>query len=167
MTHPCLKSTLEKRSFLTVFILIVMGAFYIPVHSQNQNTDIRPHAQRVVGDALRAEFSGVKHVGEYNFTREGQSQNTYTEMHYDTGRVLYKEGGVENTGAWFILDDTLCFVYKNDRMSNGCFRVYKVKNCFYHYSDQIPETKNELDQEYWTARSVKDGQTPQCDAPMS
>ena len=44
-------------------------------------------------------------------------------------------------------------------MEGGCFRVYKVGNCFYYYNDQIPEFSGELDRDYWTARSVKKGRT--------
>jgi hypothetical protein len=135
--------------------------------AQSQSTDIRPNAQRVMGKALKAEFSGIRHEGAYNFNLQGVSQNRYTEMHYKDGKVLYQEGERQNKGAWLVYDDTLCFVYENALMSGGCFRVYKVENCYYYYSDQIVERKDELDREYWTARSVKAGQTPQCDAAIS
>lgn len=159
MIRPCLKAV----GIICVSIVSLAEAAI----AQSQSTDIRPNAKRVMGEALRTEFSGVRHEGAYNFNREGEFQNRYTEMHYKDGKVLYREGAREDKGQWQIRNNTLCFTYDNSLMSGGCFRVYKVDNCFYYYSDYFREREDELDREYWTARSVKAGQTPQCDAPIS
>ncbi len=156
MNHPCLK----------LFPLLILLC-PLPATAQNQQTDIRPQAQRLVGEDIRAQFQGKTHEGAYNFTFQGRAQNSYVETHDPKGRVVYKEGDVEAKGVWFINEDTLCFVYQDDLLNGGCFRVYQVENCFYYYSDQIREVEGELDQDYWTARSVIQGETPQCEAPMS
>jgi len=52
-------------------------------------------------------------------------------------------------------------------MPGGCFRVYRVQNCFYFYSDTLIEREDELDRDYWTARSVIKGDQPKCEAAIS
>lgn len=158
MSHHCLK-----------FGIIVAAAVFLPVfaQAQNQQTDVRPQALRIVGDALKTQYEGKTHQGAYNFTFQGIAQNTYVETHFSDGRVTYKEGDFEAGGRWFINQDNLCFVYPDAAMNGGCFRVYKVENCFYYYSNQIREVEGELNEDYWTARSVLDGETPECDAAIS
>jgi hypothetical protein len=158
VNHPWLK----PLSLFTVLTCLSVSA-----QAQNQQTDIRPQAQRVLGEEIRAEFEGVTHSGAYNFTFQGIAQNTYVETHFPDGRVIYKEGDFEADGRWFINQDNLCFVYPDEAMNGGCFRVYKVENCFYYYSNQIREVEGELDQDYWTARSVIEGEAPQCEAAIS
>lgn len=155
-----------KHLYLKIICLSFMGVS-ITAEAQNQQTDIRPQAQRVVGEELRAQFEGKVHKGAYNFTFEGRGLNNYSEMHYPDGRVVYQEDEVKAEGVWFINRDNVCFVYEKSAMTGGCFRVYKVANCYYYYSDQIRETEGELDRDYWTARSVLEGQSPECDAAIS
>lgn len=161
MKHPYLK----KLSLILIAPLI-LG---VPVlaSAQNQQTDIRPQALRLTGDDLRAQFEGITHNGAYNFTFEGRGLNNYSEMHYPDGRVVYQEDDLKAEGVWFINRNNVCFVYENSAMTGGCFRVYKVANCYYYYSDQIREMEGELDRDYWTARSVHKGQAPECDSAIS
>lgn len=135
--------------------------------AQSQSTDIRPKANRILGEALLEEFLNTTHNGAYNFTDDGQPQRFYTETHHDDGRVTYREDGVDYDGVWIISKERLCFVYADEEMNGGCFRVYKIGNCFYYYSDLITEFDDELDRDYWTARSVKDGETPNCEPGLS
>jgi len=135
--------------------------------AQSQNTDIRPDAKRVVGDKLLKEFLGVTHDGAYNFTDDGEPQRFYRETHHKNSQTSYVEDEQTMLGVWTIMRDQLCFEYPGDRMSGGCFRVYKVGNCFYYYSNQIPESSMEIDRDYWTARSVKEGQIPNCEPAVS
>lgn len=147
--------------------IIATVAFSGSAAAQSQSTDIRPNANRIMGEALLDEFMGVTHDGAYNFTDDGEPRRFYTESHHEDGRVTYAEDGVKEDGVWIIKRDSLCFAYKNDTMNGGCFRVYKVGNCYYYYSDMIPEFDGELDRDYWTARSVKAGETPDCDPGLS
>ena len=157
-----------SRHYLKFGFLLIAPVFLsISAQAQNQQTDIRPNALRVMGDELKAQFEDKTHQGAYNFTFQGIAQNTYVETHFPDGRVTYREGEFEAGGRWFINEDNLCFVYPNTDMTGGCFRVYKVENCFYYYSNQLREVEDELDQDYWTARSVLDGETPECDAAIS
>ncbi len=135
--------------------------------AQSQKTDIRPNANRVIGDDLRAAFKGNTHSGAYNFTEKGQPTRFYEEFHGENGRVNYKEGKLAEPGAWLIYKDTLCYIYDTSDMPGGCFRVYSVANCYYFYSDRLIERENELDRDYWTARSVIKGEQPKCEAAVS
>ncbi len=135
--------------------------------AQSQKTDIRPNANRVIGDNLRAAFKGNTHSGAYNFTEKGQPTRFYEEFHGENGRVNYTEGKLAEPGAWLIYKDTLCYIYDTSDMPGGCFRVYSVANCYYFYSDQLIERADELDRDYWTARSVIKGQQPKCEAAVS
>ena len=149
------------------FLLFLWFTLPVMVSAQSQKTDVRPHALRLSGEEIRAEFSGQTHEGAYNFNAFGQAGNSYVETHLKDGSAFYKEQGFANRGVWFVSDETLCFVYEGDMMGGGCFRVYKVENCYYFYSDQFEERSDELDRDYWTARSVRQNETPQCEAAIS
>lgn len=135
--------------------------------AQSHTEDIRPHANRIMGEDLITHFKGVTHKGAYNFDLKGRPGNLYTEQHHDDGRVSYDEGQGNKVGVWTIMRDMLCFMYKDQAMSGGCFRVYQVKNCYYYYSSDFVARDDELEQNYWIARSTKDGETAQCDAGVS
>lgn len=135
--------------------------------AQSQKTDVRPHANRIMGDALKAEYSGVTHKGAYNFTQDGDPRQFYTETTRADGTAAYSELNIQSGGTWSVNNDTLCFQYKNQDMTGGCFRVYRVGNCYYYYSDTVLLRRDELDRDYWTARSVKRGETPNCEPGVS
>lgn len=134
----------------------------VPALAQSQTFDIRPYAERVTGEALRGAFEGVTHDGAYNFTERGQAQRTYSELHKGDGTVAYSEDGRTHAGEWAVRGDTICYSYPD--MNGGCFRVWRVRNCYYYYSDRIPETSDEIDRDYWTARSVRQGEGATCEA---
>ena len=135
--------------------------------AQSQTTDIRPNANRLVGDDLLAAFEGVTHDGAYKFTDLGDPRRFYQETTHAMGRTSYSEVNRKTEGDWFIEDDALCFEYDRDEMTGGCFRVYQVGNCYYYYSDTLLMRRDELDQDYWTARSVRAGETPSCEPGVS
>ncbi len=136
-------------------------------HAQSQTTDIRPNAQQVTGDDLLNAFKGRTHDGAYNFNIQGLARANYQETHHDDGSLTYREGDEMFKGVWIVHPEKLCFRYKENRLGGGCFRVYQVKNCYYFYSDRLPRHDNELNQNYWTARSVFKGETPKCVAAIS
>ena len=151
-----------KLTLASIFFLTPASAL-----AQSQKTDIRPSANRLIGEDLRSAFYGKTHSGAYNFTEKGQPTRFYEEAHKDDGRVSYSENGRVDPGTWLIIKDTLCFLYDAADMPGGCFRVYRVENCYYFYSDRNIEVQDELDRDYWTARSVIKGEQPQCEASIS
>lgn len=163
----------QKERFLIVkflwfkIVCLILVANSGTALAQSQKTDIRPDANRVVGKALHAEFSGITHDGAYNFTDAGDPRRFYNETHHEDGTTTYRESSGTSKGTWAIDNDRLCFTYDGDDMTGGCFRVYKVGNCFYYYSSSLILQRNELDRDYWTARSVKDGEIPTCQPGVS
>jgi len=135
--------------------------------AQSQKTDIRPNANQVIGEDIRELFAGQTHRGSYNFNSEGVARNGYIETHLPDGRTQYDEGDLKSEGIWYVAGENLCFIYKNESMNGGCFRVYRIKNCFYYYSSQRRQLNDELDRDYWTARSTPMGETPDCDPAIS
>ena len=156
-----------KFLIIVASILAAGSSLNMSALAQSQKTDIRPNAYRVQGQALVENFKGRTHEGAYGFSREGKPSRYYTETHHADGRTTYFDNGETDTGVWLIVENKLCFIYDSSELAGGCFRVYRVKNCFYFYSDDIIEQSDELDRDYWTARSVKKGETPQCQAEMS
>ena len=155
-----------RRLYLNLCTILCLGLSFT-ASAQTQKLDIRPYAARVSGDELRASFSGQTHDGAYNFSTTGEPGQHYEESHAPGGDVLYSERGTTADGLWDIYKDTLCYAYTNTHMTGGCFRVYRVANCYYFYSAQITEAKDEINRDYWTARSVIKGETPECEAAFS
>ena len=137
-------------------------------YAQSQDYDVRPNAAQVTGDALTQSFSGISHDGAYNFDAIGRPGARYTERHFADGRVRYTEEGQIIKGQWAVTPkDTICYVYEGDIIGGGCFRVYQLGSCFYFYSTTRVERENEIDENYWTARSVKKGKRATCEDMIS
>ena len=169
MKGPIVNLVLPKVSFHKPLAVAALAAsLLLPSISfaQSQKTDIRPNANQVMGDEIKTIFSGQTHRGSYNFNSQGVARNGYTESHSPDGRVFYDEGKLKANGSWYVANDSLCFLYENESMNGGCFRVYRIQNCFYYYSNQIPRRNDELDRDYWTARSTPKGETPNCEPPL-
>ena len=155
------------RKFPKTVLALILMSFPPLAAAQSQTTDVRPNANRLTGDTLRSSFAGITHSGAYNFTEKGEPTRFYTESHKADGRVSYTEEGRTDTGRWLLVKDTICYLYDAGDMPGGCFRVYRVENCYYFYSDQNIELTDELDRDYWTARSVVKGEQPKCEAAIS
>ena len=157
------------RSHLkSLFILSAALTLLAPLASaQSQRLDIRPYGERIVGTDLAAHFTGQTHAGAYNFSRDGKARAFYTETHNKDGTVFYIENDIEADGRWGVFGDILCYYYNNNVLNGGCFRVYRVKNCYFFYSNNLPDDPNEIDGDFWTARSTLKGETQQCEAAIS
>jgi len=160
---------LKHISLKACISIALIGGFHTSPLSfaQSQKTDIRPNANQVLGEDIRQLFADQTHRGSYNFNNEGVARNGYVETHHADGRTFYNEGDLQSEGIWYVARDNLCFVYENEDMNGGCFRVYRIKNCFYYYSSQLPQRQDELDRDYWVARSTPKGETPDCDPAVS
>lgn len=153
---------------LLTAVCLTFAPFAAPLAmAQSQSTDIRPHASRMMDIDLKASFTGQTHSGAYNFTSKGEPTKFYEERHNKDGSVAYSEGSSDEVGIWRVIKNKLCYLYDSDQMSGGCFRVYRVTNCYYFYSDRLIEREDELDRDYWTARSTIKGEPPECDAALS
>lgn len=150
----------------TCTILALSMGLTLPASAmaQSQTLDIRDQAERLKGDALLAAFLGKTFDGAYNFTDDGKPRRFFTESHLEDSRTLYSEDGVKTEGVWTIMQNNICYRYKSSNMSGGCFRVYKISNCFYFYDQRIEERPREIGENYWTARSTRQGETADCEA---
>lgn len=155
------------RKFLSLCFMAALIGLPVYAAAQSQKTDIRPNANRILGEELRQSFAGKTHSGAYNFTERGEPTRFYEETHGADGKISYTENGRNDPGTWLIMKDTLCYIYDAADMPGGCFRVYRVENCYYFYSSQNVERGDELDRDYWTARSVVKGEQPKCEAAIS
>ena len=135
--------------------------------AQSQQLDIRPYGERIMGDKLTAHFTGQVHDGAYNFSRNGEARAFYTEWHNKDGTVRYIEKDIKADGRWGVFGDILCYYYTNNTLNGGCFRVYRVKNCYFFYSNNLPDDPKEIEGDFWTARSTLKGETQQCEAVLS
>ena len=156
-----------SRALFRLLILALVFLWPLSAHAQTQDTDIRPFANQLDGEQIKSIFSGVVMDGAYNFGRNGKAQSFYIEDHRADGTLIYEEDGEKNPGRWFVRQNTLCFTYPSKRLSGGCFRVYQVKNCFYFYSSRLVASESELGTDFWTARSVRKGEAPNCEAAIS
>jgi len=139
----------------------------VTANAQSQTTDIRPKAEKLQGDDLLKAFLGKTYEGAYNFSAEGEPRRFYEEVHHQDSRVTYSEHGESFAGAWTLARDTICYQYRSDTMSGGCFRVYQVGNCYYFYNSARPERPYELGENYWTARSTQAGEIADCEPAVS
>jgi len=92
---PLSKETTQvvPRKFLKLTLAAVLFSVSTLASAQSQKTDIRPDANRLLGDELRQSFAGITHSGAYNFTEKGEPTRFYTESHKADGRISYTEEG--------------------------------------------------------------------------
>lgn len=156
------------RSLTILLTLLSSTAICHNANAQSQSYDVRPHAAQVTGDSLTAAFQGITHEGAYNFDALGRPGSLYTERHSNNGDVSYIQNSVLVEGNWTITpQDTICYDYDSSIISGGCFRVYQLGSCYYFYSNLRIERPDEIDQDYWTARSVKKGERATCEDLVS
>ncbi len=108
---------------------------------------------------LRAAFTGKKHKGSYNFLNRDITTFAFEETTYSDGRIRHVQQGKVDTGQWNITDNVICYDYDDPELLQACFRMYVRGNCYYHYQVSV--------QGYpkfgFSARSVIDGETPNCE----
>lgn len=137
--------------------------------AQSHDYDVRPDAAQVTGETLQKTFKGITHEGAYNFDAMGRPGIRFTERHFADGRIIYTENGESFKGRWAVTPgDTICYSYEEKMQGGGgCFRVYQLGNCYYFYSSYYIAREDEVDQDYWTARSVKKGERATCEDMIS
>lgn len=156
------------------FTLLITSAFAClclteTAVGQSQTYDVRPDAAQVKGEFLQQSFKGITHEGAYNFDARGRPGVRFSERHYADGRIVYTENGESFKGHWAITPgNTICYSYEEKMAGGGgCFRVYKLGSCYYFYSSYYVEREDEIDRDYWTARSVKKGERATCEDMIS
>jgi len=146
-----------------ILLMIASLCFCTQSFGQSGSYDIRPQSKRLLSNEILSNFSGVTQSGAYNFDSEGVPGNRYTEWHGETGDIFYREGEFTAEGRWAVSRDLLCYDYKGEGITGGCFRIYKLGSCFYFYSARLVEKDDEITRDYWTARSVPKGERASCE----
>jgi len=142
-------------------------AFYAHGLADEGQNGLYGHDQRLNGDAILQDFLGTTFNGAYSLTKDGEPTRFYTETHQENSEVLYVENGESFPGIWTIRRNLMCYDYYSDAMNGGCFKIFRSGNCYYFYGDIVPSHLIGEEKNYWTARSVIKGQTPDCDPGIS
>jgi len=104
-------------------------------------------------------FKGRKHLGSYNFLTKDISSFAFEETTNEDGSIRHVQEDKVDTGQWNIIKNTICFDYDDPNLLKACFKIYSRGNCYYHY-----QVSTEGFARYgFTARSVIDGETPNCE----
>ncbi len=160
-------------SFIRPYLITFCGAYFIiatPAKAQLDDNYYVPDietAQALTKDGLLAVFSGQTHLGTYSFLRENISTYAFTETTFSDGSLRHiqkiHDKEIVDTGQWELDGDRICYDYDDLRLSQACFKIYVVGNCYYHYQVEaqgFPATG-------FTARSVVKGERPNCEPAIS
>ncbi len=123
--------------------------------------------QRLKGNALWDAISGTTLLGIYRGKRPSSGTPHFTEYHDPDGTTQYREGGVSGPGRWAIIQDRLCFAYK-DILTPGphCFVIIQSGNCLFNYRSIIIENDLPTHPDLWSSKAVPKGQVSTCDTPI-
>jgi len=150
------------RQILILFSALLFQAMVLSSPASAQMDAPVRQGERLTEDRILELFSGQTHIGVYN------GGNSFVETHYADTRVYYEEEGDEpDYGVWTMRDQMLCFVYRSDRYSGGCFRVYKVSNCYYFFYENMPYREDELQTNNWNSKGYMEGTDNDCDPGIS
>lgn len=108
---------------------------------------------------LRTAFTGQTHIGSYNFLNRNITTFAFKETTTQDGKILHTQQGQTDTGKWNIKDNTICYDYDDPKLRKACFRMYVRGNCYYHFQVSV-EGYTKFG---FTARSVIQGETPDCE----
>jgi len=107
-------------------------------------------------------FKGQKHLGSYNFLTKDISSFAFEETTNEDGSIRHVQEDKVDTGQWVITKNTICYDYDDLDLLQACFEIYARGNCYYHY--QV--STEGLPRYGFTARSVIDGDTPNCEPSL-
>lgn len=113
-------------------------------------------------DDLIAAFSGKTHRGTYTFERRDIDTFAFEETTSADGQTRHIHGDRVDLGTWRVRANVICFTYED--FDSGppihCFNIYQRGNCYYHYGVSSGSGGS------FTARSVHDGEIPDCEPSM-
>lgn len=150
------------RAFV-ISLLCLCASFGI-AHAQSDVGALSP----VIDDDLLRAFSGTTMDGVYKMPRERSGTNLFTEMFNADGTTVYREGKINDTGAWIIAKNNICFSY-NGPMAGGysCFRVFRAGTCYYSYAPNQVKNGKPIEPNRWSVKTVIRGDVSTCDNLVS
>lgn len=163
---------MNRLSFDLKIFWIAVGLALMPLSAQAQLDPMLPNADGdylpdpkqeipLTGQELLEAFSDKTHRGTYNFKRANIDTFAFVETTTADGRTIHTHGDKVDTGTWRVMANVICFKYDNwsGGESNFCFNIYKRGNCFYHYGLNGGGG--------FSARTIHEGEIPECEPPMS
>jgi len=117
------------------------------------------HEDPISEEALRAAFTGKKHLGSYNFLNRDITTFAFEETTNTDGSIRHVQQGRVDTGQWTITKNTICYDYDDPALRQACFKMYVRGNCYYHYQVSVEG----YPKFGFTARSVIAGETANCE----
>lgn len=115
------------------------------------------------GDELTAVFADKTHRGTYNFKLREIDSFAFVETTKADGTTRHMQGDKIDVGTWKVMANVICFHYTNwdGGTHDACFNVYQKGNCYYHFGLRSGFGGSGE----FTARSVHEGEIPECEPP--
>jgi len=156
--------------YLPIIITNLCVAMSLPAHAQLDETYFVPDietAPSLTEEGLLSAFSGQTHLGTYSFLRDNIDTVAFTETTFEDGRIRHVQKSSQkehvDTGQWELEDDNICYDYDNPGLTQACFKIFVVGNCYYHYQTSVQG----FPAFGFTARSVIKGERPNCDPAIA
>ncbi len=115
-----------------------------PDHTQIRGAQIIAQGVQLSGDNLKAAFSGYVHYGTYILNAQNEITASYSEYHYDDGRIYYTHSDGHNSqGSWTSLGPLICYRYHSGNLASnlddglsggGCYEIYELDECYYFFN---------------------------------
>ena len=151
------------KRFCFIFAIVLSLSFIAGAQDHNF-PDVETDAPLSEAELINA-FKGQTHQGTYSFVRRNFSSFGFSEETRADGTTYHLQQDRLDTGTWDISGERLCFNYDDSAHGNFsaynpiCFNIYQRGNCYYHYQVSL----RGVAQYGFTARSVIDGERPNCE----
>ncbi len=149
------------RLFALLTIMCLLPVQAIALGPDDAYPDIE-HDTPLTEAELRAAFTGKTHRGSYNFLNRDITSFAFQETTTREGKIRHVQQGKVDTGTWKITDNIICYDYDDPLLLQACFRMYVRGNCYYHFQVSVEH----FPKFGFTARSVIDGETPNCEPSL-
>lgn len=110
----------------------------LPDQTQIRGAEIITEGKKLTDETLKAAFSGYVHYGTYILNAQNKITSTYSEYHYQDGRVDYSDSdGDKSIGRWASRGSLICYRYKGKSpVGGGCYEIYELDSCYYFFNDR-------------------------------
>ena len=155
---------LKTFALLAGLCVLVPGVTAQEINLQGDSYINGQELKQLSGDSLTAAFAGKTHHGTYKTTRERTGTNQFREITAADGTTRYKEGDMELSGTWRVIDDRICYQYDSDLVTGvHCFNIFEAGTCLYGYDPSIIGPNGPLNANFWSVKSLRKGDISTCD----
>lgn len=116
------------------------------------------------GESLTSAFAGKTHFGTYKTTQERTGTNQFREITAVDGTTDYFEGDMNLKGVWRVFDEQICYQYQGDAAPGvHCFAIFEAGTCLYGYDPSVIGPNGPLNANFWSVKSLREGDVSTCD----